>query len=183
MYYHMGDYEGGGACGHTVATIQTSGRAALIRKGEKNYNEKLTKRRGKHGLASVQWWPPDSAGSCQPTTPPLYRTPPLFGIVPILELVQRVPVVPSDFTGTIPAMPRHYGGTTTALACMHACVRHSSRSAYQEHPPLVIGSYENPRRTDGWMHQNKREIYATILYQVHTVWIQQETVTLEAAPL
>ena len=44
-----------------------------------------------------------SSGMFQPTSPALYRTPALLGIIPILgaSLSYRVPVVPRDFTGTI----------------------------------------------------------------------------------
>ena len=38
------------------------------------------------------------------TLPAVYQTPALLGIAPMLVLVQRVPVLPSDYTGTEPAI-------------------------------------------------------------------------------
>ena len=58
--------------------------------------------------AIQQWKSPYRASICQPTIPALYRTPALMGTTPICGIttavVERVAVVPSDFTGTVPAI-------------------------------------------------------------------------------
>ena len=46
--------------------------------------------------AGVQWWCPYSAGICQPTIPAVNRTPALLGVVPVLVLLYRFPVGPTD---------------------------------------------------------------------------------------
>ena len=67
----------------------------------------------------LAWWV-DAAAMCEPTIPAVYRAPPLLEAVPILVQVRRVPAVPSEYTGTIPAAGTTDTGTILALPYSNA---------------------------------------------------------------